>query len=77
MVFIIFGLPTTIYKTIEGERWIYGDSQGMRPMTFSFIRQDNLFSDNDYSLERSDLYKIIWYQAIETWRSGRVYSVGN
>ena len=33
----------------------------------------NIFTENDYKLERSPMYKSSWYKAVDAWRSGRAY----
>ena len=75
LIYIVFGLPVTIYKADNIERWIYGTSQSNKTLVFNFIRQSNPFSQNDYVLSRDEMYKISWTQAVDTWRNGKVYSV--
>lgn len=75
LIYIVFGLPVTIYKADGIERWIYGTSQSNKTLVFNFMRQPNPFTDNDFTLVREEMYKISWTQAVETWRNGRVYSV--
>jgi len=75
LIYIVFGLPVTIYKSSNVERWIYGTSLSNKTLVFNFINQQNPFSNNDYTLNREEIYKISWTQAVETWRNGRVYSV--
>ncbi len=75
MLYMIYGSPNTIYKNDNQERWIYGNTQGMHTMSYTFVKVSNPYSNNDYVLNRSDIYKMIWYQAVETWRNGRVFSI--
>ncbi len=75
LIYIIFGLPVTIYKADNIERWIYGTSQSNKTLVFNFIRQSTPFTLNDYVLSRDEMYKISWTQAVDTWRNGKVYSV--
>lgn len=75
LIYIVFGLPVTIYKADGIERWIYGTSQSNKTLVFNFIRQQNPFTNNDFTLVREEMYKISWTQAVDTWRNGRVYSV--
>lgn len=75
LIYIIFGLPVTIYKAENIERWIYGTTQSNKTLVFNFTRNDNPFSNNDFILSRDEMYKISWTQAVDTWRNGRVYSV--
>lgn len=75
LIYIVFGLPVTIYKADNIERWIYGTSQSNKTLVFNFIRQSTPFTLNDYVLSRDEMYKISWTQAVDTWRNGKVYSV--
>ncbi len=75
LIYIVFGLPVTIYKADGIERWIYGTSQSNKTLVFNFMRQQNPFTINDFTLVREEMYKISWTQAVDTWRNGRVYSV--
>lgn len=76
MLYVVLGLPTTIYKTHDLERWIYGNSQSNSTLTFNFVKRNNPLCNNDFILSRNESFKISWIQAIDAWRSGRVYSVG-
>ena len=75
LIYIVFGLPVTIYKSDNIERWIYGTSQSNKTLVFNFVRQSTPFTMNDYVLSRDEMYKISWTQAVDTWRNGKVYSV--
>jgi len=77
MVYTVLGPPKTIYKSDEGERWIYGISNSLSSMDFYFYIVEHPFCNNHYVLSRQDIYKGSWYQAVDTWRNGRVYSVQN
>ncbi len=77
MVYTVFGPPKTIYKSDDGERWIYGLSNNLSSMDFYFYRGEHPFCNNHYVLNRQEIYKGSWYQAVDTWRNGRVYSVLN
>ncbi|MBA3900946.1 MAG: GWxTD domain-containing protein [Bacteroidetes bacterium] len=73
MIYIIFGPPNVLYKTSDTESWIYGEDQNMMSLTFNFMNIENPFTDNDYSLDRSVIYKNNWHRAVDTWRQGRVF----
>ncbi|MFH2141703.1 MAG: GWxTD domain-containing protein, partial [Bacteroidota bacterium] len=75
LMYLIFGPPSTIYKNDYQERWIYGSTQNMQSMSYTFRKVENPLSDNDFELNRSEIYKVTWYQAIETWRNGRAFSI--
>jgi len=73
MIYLIFGPPTSIFRSSEGETWIYGEERGYMTLSFSFIRLDDPFSDNDYALQREAAFRNLWYNAVDQWRQGRVY----
>jgi GWxTD domain-containing protein len=73
MIYIIFGTPASIYTTATSETWNYGESTNINALTFTFSKVNNPFTDNDYLLERSLMYKQQWYSAVDIWRQGRIY----
>jgi len=75
VIYIVFGPPDIIYKSDNGERWVYGEENNYLSMTFDFIRVNNPFSNNDYQLRRNPIYKNQWYRAVDGWRNGRVSSL--
>ncbi|MBK6626178.1 MAG: GWxTD domain-containing protein [Flavobacteriales bacterium] len=72
LVHIIFGTPTTIYRSARGETWIYGEESNLMSTTFTFVRRSSPFSENDLVLERDPLLKGAWYRNVESWRNGRI-----
>ncbi len=73
LVHIIFGTPTSIYKTDAAETWIYGEENNLMSLNFTFDRRRTPYSDNDLVLQRDALLKGAWYRNVESWRNGRVY----
>ena len=73
MIFLIFGAPTSIYRTAISESWNYGEENNINSLQFSFTKVLNPFTDNDYTLERSVVYKQSWYTSVDNWRQGRTY----
>ena len=73
LVHIIFGTPTSIYKTDLNETWIYGEENNLMSLTFNFTKRNNTFTDNDLVLQRDPMLKGAWYRNVESWRNGRVY----
>ena len=71
MIFLIYGSPSMIYKTENLETWIYGEEKNVNSLSYSFIRVNNPFTDNDYTLERSAFYKQSWFMSVDAWRQGR------
>jgi len=88
MIYIIYGPPDKVYKTSEGESWGYrkpvvksswGGRYKVRDayLFFNFKKRENLFSDNDYYLSRSETLVTYWAQAISSWRKGIVFRLDN
>lgn len=73
MIYIIFGAPQKVYKNPTSEIWTYGTEGTPNSTQFVFDKADNKFSDNEYFLNRQQLYKDPWYIAVNAWREGRVY----
>lgn len=74
LIYIIYGPPASVYKTHDFETWTYGEARGMQSLTFTFVRVNNPFTDNDYNLNRDELYKNSWYSAVDLWRQGRIFT---
>ncbi|MES2566774.1 MAG: GWxTD domain-containing protein [Bacteroidota bacterium] len=73
MIFVVFGAPNKVTKRKNGEIWTYGELGNPNSMVFAFTKIINPFTDNDYFLERSEAYKVPWYEAVDMWRQGRIY----
>ncbi len=88
MIYIIYGPPDKVYKTIDGENWGYlkpvikstwGGRVHLKEdyLFFNFKKKDNIFSDNDYYLSRSETPVTFWDQAVLSWRKGIVFRLDN
>jgi GWxTD domain-containing protein len=88
MMYIIYGPPDKVYKSSEEESWGYkksviksrwgtGYQVKEEYLFFSFKKKDNKFSDNDYSLSRSETVITNWDKAILSWRKGIVFRLDN
>jgi GWxTD domain-containing protein len=88
MIYIIYGPPDKVYKTIDGENWGYRkpvikSSWGGRYsvsedyLFFHFKKGDNQYSDNDYYLSRNETLVTYWDKAIASWRKGIVFRLDN
>lgn len=77
MISVIFGEPHS--KTIgeDSEIWYYNNDRAYSYISFTFLKIQNPFSDNDYILTRDPGFKPQWYKAIESWRQGRAYNANN
>lgn len=74
MIYLVYGPPNNIYKSDNAESWTYGEENNMRSIQFTFVKVNNPFTDNDYTLNRNQMYKDSWYLAVDTWRQGRVFN---
>lgn len=73
MIYVVFGAPNRVTKRKNGEIWIYGGAGDPNSTVFSFVKIVNPLTDNDFNLERNEIFKMPWYQAVDMWRQGRVY----
>ena len=76
MIYILYGQPNVVYRTENTENWVYGEENNLMSLTFSFAKITNPFSQNDFKLDRSSVYKNTWFNTVDFWREGRVY-LGN
>jgi len=75
IIYIVFGPPGIVYRSLTGESWSYGEQSNFKSLTFNFSKINNPFTNNDYVLQRSSIYKNPWYRAIDSWRQGKVASL--
>ncbi len=73
MIYLIFGSPNVIYRTATSETWIYGEEYNINSLSYTFSKVNNPFTNNDFTLDRSVVYKQSWYTAVDIWRQGRTY----
>jgi GWxTD domain-containing protein len=88
MIYIIYGPPDKVYKTTEGESWGYKKPRirsrwgGRFTVTdsylfFNFKKKENIFSDNDFYLSRSETLVTLWDKAVASWKKGIVFRLDN
>jgi len=88
MIYIIYGPPDKVYKTNDGEQWGYrqpvvrsrwGTRYSVKEgyLYFNFKKKDNIFSDNDFFISRSETLITLWDQAVASWRKGIVFRLDN
>jgi hypothetical protein len=53
---------------------VYGEDASYKSLSFVFVKVINPFSENDYQLNRSDMFKDEWYKSVDAWRQGRAYN---
>lgn len=68
MIYIIFGKPSIVYRSDFYESWMYGTKGSISSTRFEFVKVNNPFTDNDFSLYRLPMYKEVWYMTVENWR---------
>lgn len=73
MIYIVYGKPDKVYRTPELETWIYGDETSPMSITYYFIKVINPFTENDYLIDRQEIYKPSWYRSVNAWRDGRTF----
>jgi GWxTD domain-containing protein len=88
MIYIIYGPPDKVYKTVEGENWGYkkpvvksswGGRYSVKEeyMFFNFKKRANEYSDNDYYIARNETLVTFWDKAVMSWRKGIVFRLDN
>jgi len=75
MIYLIYGPPDDLTKSIKQEVWSYGG--GDSKISFKFKKIDNPFSLNVYRLIRGEAIETRWVEAVRTWRQGNVFVIGN
>ncbi|NNC85693.1 MAG: GWxTD domain-containing protein [Bacteroidia bacterium] len=75
LIYIVFGVPSGIYKSSDSEVWTYANTSYTSAINFTFKKISNPFSTNDYVLVRKPEYEFEWYKAVETWRKGRIVNL--
>ncbi len=88
MIYIMYGPPDKVYKSSDGETWGFRkpeikSSWGYRYrvkedyLFFTFKKKENMFTDNDYFLSRSETLVTLWDQAVASWKRGIVFRLDN
>lgn len=71
MIYIIFGEPSALNRTANGEEWEYRTS-GKSTIRFTFQPKANQFTGLHYELVRHARYRDVWYEYVDRWRHGLV-----
>ncbi|MEZ5072231.1 MAG: GWxTD domain-containing protein [Bacteroidales bacterium] len=77
MIFILFGPPNRIRKTGTEEQWYYMSRRKSSVVAFRFERRSDPFSSEAYEWIRTTESQSARTEAIQSWRKGRVYAMGN
>ena len=74
MIYVVLGKPNSIYRTENQEVWTYTEENlNLSSLSFTFTKVNNIFSNNDFALNRSSSYRQTWFLAVDVWRMGRAY----
>jgi len=73
MVYIIYGTPQNMQKTPNSETWIYYQDGASNSISFTFQYKPDIYSVDNFVLDRSDSHTWHWREAFDSWRKGQVY----
>ncbi|WP_210516898.1 GWxTD domain-containing protein [Hymenobacter terricola] len=71
LLYVVLGAPPSVRRLFNGEeRWFYPDgSLGGGPITYTFRPRPSTFAPDYYELVRRPEYELLWYAAVEKWRT--------
>ena len=71
LLYVVLGPPPSVRRLFSGEeRWFYPDgSLGGGPITYTFRPRPSTFAPDYYELVRRPEYELLWYAAVEKWRT--------
>ena len=71
LLYVVLGPPPGVRRLANGEeRWYYPDgSLGGGPVTYTFRARPSTFAPDYYELVRRPEYELLWYAAVEKWRT--------
>jgi len=75
MIYIVYGIPTSVERDDKSETWYYYDKQRGNPVSFTFDHVENVYSDNVYFLQRSSDLNQNWRETVESWRNGKIFII--
>ena len=73
MVYIVYGPPQNMEKTPDSETWIYYSEGASATINFKFLYKPNAYNLENYVLNRSESHSWHWREAVDGWRSGRIF----
>jgi GWxTD domain-containing protein len=73
MIYIIYGPPQSINRTVNEEKWVYYRKSFSSSITFTFNYITMPYALNNYILQRSESYDWHWREAVESWKNGKVF----
>ncbi|UOQ97737.1 GWxTD domain-containing protein [Hymenobacter sp. 5317J-9] len=71
LLYVVMGPPPSVRRLFDGEeRWFYPDAGlGGGSVTFTFRPRPSTFAPDYYELVRRPEYELLWYAAVEKWRT--------
>ncbi len=75
MIYIVYGPPQNMYRTSGQETWIYYRKGEASSITFTFNYVPSPYTLDNFVLQRSENYDWHWRDAVDSWRSGKIYLV--
>jgi GWxTD domain-containing protein len=70
MIYIIFGLPSYVYKFTDREVWEYKTPDDTK-INFTFVRSATVFDPENFVLIRKRSYQNTWLEAVDLNRNAR------
>jgi GWxTD domain-containing protein len=77
MIFILFGPPSRIQMTGNGEMWYYFPRKRGKMVEFRFARQPDVFLNQHLVWMKTTDSQLYWNHAVRSWKNGKVYSIGS
>ncbi|MFT7085759.1 MAG: GWxTD domain-containing protein [Vicingaceae bacterium] len=72
IIYIIYGIPSSIRKNAENEVWLYGEENNVLSVQFRFYQTESSNISNHYEMVRNSDYKNNWYRQVDLWRQGKI-----
>ncbi len=71
LLYVVLGPPPSVRRLLNGEeRWFYPEAGADGgAVTFSFRPRPSTFAPDYYELVRRPEYELLWYAAVEKWRT--------
>ncbi|QHJ09079.1 GWxTD domain-containing protein [Hymenobacter busanensis] len=69
LLYIVLGPPNRVQRSPAEERWQYPNA-GYGTATYVFRAKPSTFAPDYYELVRRPEYELLWYAAVEQWRTG-------
>ena len=71
LLYVVLGPPPGVRRLFNGEeRWFYPEgSLGGGPISYTFRPRPSTFAPDYYELVRRPEYELLWYAAVEKWRT--------